>query len=113
MKRIPFFIVVLTLIVVAAPVSASLITWDFRDTPGGFIDTSGLSGNVGPDEMFTSTDTLFQTTASAWEGASGATAADVRVHTGGNLLNQGLGVTSSEDGRHQPAKKPRKLAYLI
>lgn len=74
--------------------NAGTITWDFRNSPGG------LSGNVGPTETFTSTDGIFQTEASAWEGATGATAADVWVHALFSPTNQGLGVKSSQDGQH-------------
>ena len=76
-----------------ATAASAVITWDFRNGPGG------LSGEQGHEVTFTSTDGMFQTIASAWEDASGGTSANVFVSTAGVPLNHGLGVKSSLDGQ--------------
>jgi len=75
--------------------AANIVTWNFRDTPGGLSGNQGL----GLPASFTSNDGTVQTNATGWEGASGGTAASVWVFTGGVPTNQGLGVKSSQDGQ--------------
>lgn len=93
MKVAVSFVLALSALAFTGGTNASTITWDFRNSPGG------LSGNQGHTATFTSTDGIFQTIASGWEGPLGDAAADVFVSIAGVPLNHGLGVKSSLDGQ--------------